>query len=493
MCTETGGDFAFFDNADTKLHHLPDVAQKRPLDDQRKTEMKKLLSDYEGELHLPAALFDIASGSAMGSAQDNMCLWCRLLRNTAAGNERCRACDMDAVRHSLLLGAKPLVYKCHSGILEYVLPIKVNGKIEFVLIGGQFRTARCLRGADLLDVAWVHNIAGFDPIGLYGSLFLLDESLIDRLCNFLKKQIAARPGWDADVPMLRERLQQRLTRTYCLDAEYSVHRSISGYQKLGGELNPWEFAFVSFCNLKLNHESLLYSRVASYTDPIPRPKLIFAPPVNGASTKSGFWKGRQDASPLLREYAEVCLYRCKDKGFEGFTKKHSKEELCVFVDSGYNTQSTDSDDNHREWKEERYDSMLEGLLKSFKAIISNGKPKLSKENRLATAIKAALDGLPEEKAQLPGKRELLATLCNVQWEIAKIFEEDKPNSTWGNFLGLCYRVDAALIDAETEIRANNDIAYLLKQLSSIKESLLSVAESLPKADDGHPVIEVRTT
>ena len=61
-------------------------------------------------------------------------------RKSELGNQRCNECDLKAGRKSWKSG-KPLVYKCHAGLVDIAAPIILNGKQVGSVLGGQVLTA----------------------------------------------------------------------------------------------------------------------------------------------------------------------------------------------------------------------------------------------------------------------------------------------------------------------------------------------------------------
>lgn len=61
-------------------------------------------------------------------------------RQSELGLERCNDCDLKAGRKSWKSG-KPLVYKCHAGLVDMAAPIMVNGKQVGSVLGGQVLTS----------------------------------------------------------------------------------------------------------------------------------------------------------------------------------------------------------------------------------------------------------------------------------------------------------------------------------------------------------------
>jgi transcriptional regulator of acetoin/glycerol metabolism/ligand-binding sensor protein len=61
-------------------------------------------------------------------------------RQSELGLERCNDCDLKAGRKSWKSG-KPLVYKCHAGLVDMAAPIMVNGRQVGSVLGGQVLTS----------------------------------------------------------------------------------------------------------------------------------------------------------------------------------------------------------------------------------------------------------------------------------------------------------------------------------------------------------------
>jgi ligand-binding sensor protein len=61
-------------------------------------------------------------------------------RQSELGRERCNDCDLKSGRKSWESG-KPLVYKCHAGLIDMAAPIMVNGRQVGSILGGQVLTS----------------------------------------------------------------------------------------------------------------------------------------------------------------------------------------------------------------------------------------------------------------------------------------------------------------------------------------------------------------
>ncbi len=63
--------------------------------------------------------------------------FCRLIQDRSAGREACRQCDVGAVNRLREIH-RPLLYPCHMGLMEVVVPLMMGGQLVGVLASGQF-------------------------------------------------------------------------------------------------------------------------------------------------------------------------------------------------------------------------------------------------------------------------------------------------------------------------------------------------------------------
>lgn len=63
--------------------------------------------------------------------------FCCLIQGRSAGKEACRQCDCDAI-HRLRENPRPLLYSCHMGLMDLVVPLVMGGQLIGVLASGQF-------------------------------------------------------------------------------------------------------------------------------------------------------------------------------------------------------------------------------------------------------------------------------------------------------------------------------------------------------------------
>jgi len=66
---------------------------------------------------------------------------CRIIRASERGDARCHACDLTHSRKAGLQG-KALLYKCHAGFFDMIIPLFVQGRHVASLSSGQILTER---------------------------------------------------------------------------------------------------------------------------------------------------------------------------------------------------------------------------------------------------------------------------------------------------------------------------------------------------------------
>jgi AraC-like DNA-binding protein/ligand-binding sensor protein len=94
---------------------------------------------------------------------------CRIIRASAAGDARCHACDL---AHNRVAGqrGKPLLYKCHAGFFDMIIPLFVQGRHVASLSSGQILAeAPCAAGFARMKkrLAWLNA----DPRALRNAYF----------------------------------------------------------------------------------------------------------------------------------------------------------------------------------------------------------------------------------------------------------------------------------------------------------------------------------
>lgn len=96
----------------------------------RFSEILTKLTGVAMSLHSPDGEIRIRYGDGMGTPL------CRMIRTSTVGAVRCAACDIGHSRKAGVRG-KAILYKCHSGFLDMVIPIFVRGVHVASISSGQ--------------------------------------------------------------------------------------------------------------------------------------------------------------------------------------------------------------------------------------------------------------------------------------------------------------------------------------------------------------------
>ena len=65
--------------------------------------------------------------------------WCSLIRSSDEGYKRCKHCDSTGGTMAMQAG-KPIIYNCHTGLIDFAAPIIVNGNYLGSMLCGQVRS-----------------------------------------------------------------------------------------------------------------------------------------------------------------------------------------------------------------------------------------------------------------------------------------------------------------------------------------------------------------
>ncbi|MBU3199295.1 PocR ligand-binding domain-containing protein [Clostridium estertheticum] len=76
--------------------------------------------------------------------------WCSLIRSSAEGYSRCKHCDSVGGTMAMEAG-KPIIYNCHTGLIDFAAPIIVNGNYLGSMLCGQV-TSTGFKNKTIVDV-----------------------------------------------------------------------------------------------------------------------------------------------------------------------------------------------------------------------------------------------------------------------------------------------------------------------------------------------------
>lgn len=83
--------------------------------------LRRLLIDYYDVTGQRIGIFD-ADGHLLMVYPEPHCAFCSWIRGSEQGRLRCRACDIEGMKEADRTG-RPVVYRCHAGLLEVCAPI----------------------------------------------------------------------------------------------------------------------------------------------------------------------------------------------------------------------------------------------------------------------------------------------------------------------------------------------------------------------------------
>lgn len=148
---------------------------------------------------VPMVLHSLASGRHVTYGREIRNPLCRLIRATSAGAKRCAVCDAGHGRMSASR-KRPLLYKCHAGLFDMIIPLYVRGRHVANLLSGQLlgeppseagfarlRTRLHWLQADAATLRKAYYAAGHQPKTKVKQIMGLLEIFSGQLCESLRR------------------------------------------------------------------------------------------------------------------------------------------------------------------------------------------------------------------------------------------------------------------------------------------------------------------
>lgn len=196
--------------------------------------LRRLLIDYYDVTGQRIGIFD-ADGRLLMVHPEPHCAFCSWIRSSETGRLRCRACDTEGMREANRTG-KPVVYRCHAGLIEVGAPIleedgSTGGYIMFgqllydVDLTGQWEETR-RRCADIFpDTSMLqpafHRVRRLSPGYIEATTHILDACVgYIRLERLMKRRQGGL--WEA----MQTYIERHLTRPFTL-AEMAEELNVS--------------------------------------------------------------------------------------------------------------------------------------------------------------------------------------------------------------------------------------------------------------------------
>ncbi len=98
-------------------------------------------------------------GAALFPQRTQFPRFCQLVGADPAGAHACRQAAVESVKYALDYGS-PYIYRCHAGLIEWCIPIVVDGICLGMVVGGQVAMW------DMDDVAVQEILEGLRPLGI---------------------------------------------------------------------------------------------------------------------------------------------------------------------------------------------------------------------------------------------------------------------------------------------------------------------------------------
>jgi AraC-like DNA-binding protein len=97
--------------------------------------MERLLNSFYKISSVRYCLMDHCSNIMCVSSEH--CSFCARMNATREGHARCEQCDADAVDRAKNTKSGHLIYRCHAGLIEAVIPVRQHGDILAYIMFGQ--------------------------------------------------------------------------------------------------------------------------------------------------------------------------------------------------------------------------------------------------------------------------------------------------------------------------------------------------------------------
>ncbi|MDV7103688.1 PocR ligand-binding domain-containing protein [Vibrio sp. TH_r3] len=144
--------------------------------------INKILEDFANATGLAVVLVDIEGREV--SASFNFTDFCLKIRQNPDLHERCKSSDrcggLEASKEN-----KPCVYRCHAGLIDFSIPLEINGHlVGFVLCGqARVKNANDLGDIQPVDKKWMRNA---ELVGDYEKIPVIDYAKLFSAADLLK-------------------------------------------------------------------------------------------------------------------------------------------------------------------------------------------------------------------------------------------------------------------------------------------------------------------
>ena len=97
--------------------------------------LQKIQDDFAAATDVSVTIRDLEANAITTPSNVQRLCW-EVIRGTEEGEARCRKCDIEHEQEAAQ-AKEPKVYTCHAGLIDFAVPIEVNGKLLAYMFGGQ--------------------------------------------------------------------------------------------------------------------------------------------------------------------------------------------------------------------------------------------------------------------------------------------------------------------------------------------------------------------
>lgn len=146
--------------------------------------MEELLKSFYGISGVRYTLMD-KTGKII-CASGNLIGFCGAMNKDPRGHARCRQCDREAMEKARRSPKSYLLYRCHAGLAEAVIPVRQDGDVLAYIFFGQIAPLDREKGWETVKkaISWLEDQESFRA--LYYGLPLMEEDKMESCAKVLE-------------------------------------------------------------------------------------------------------------------------------------------------------------------------------------------------------------------------------------------------------------------------------------------------------------------
>ncbi|MGN1304858.1 MAG: PocR ligand-binding domain-containing protein [Oscillospiraceae bacterium] len=194
-----------------------------------------------------------------------------LTRKSEIGCKRCEECDKNGALMTLRNG-KPVVYRCHAGLVDFASPIIVDDRFIGSVIGGQVRTSPI----DTEQMTAIAKDLDIDPdiyIASAEKTSILAIETVEKAAEFLYEiaQLLSEMAYNNYLALKQSRKLERAARSqsaYIMNMSLNMEKNVNDWMSIAKEAvsNGDRNVMESSIKELLNKSSDVYSMVSDTVD-----------------------------------------------------------------------------------------------------------------------------------------------------------------------------------------------------------------------------------